>query len=85
MQTNNSINGGQVLPLLMTFTNPTPIEDYTPEVFNYDDENQISYEMRIIGTRCLRSSSTGTRRARGMSMDHKTDRKNEIDDSKSVR
>lgn len=80
MQTNISNNGGKVLPLLMTFTNPTPIEDYTPEVFNYDEEKQISYEMRIVGTRSLRHSST-----RVLHRGSKTDKKNEIDDSKSVR
>lgn len=79
MQTYNQMGFNNVMPLLMNFTTPTPIQEYTPEVFNYDEENQISYEMRIVGTRSLRHSSTHKKNGTV------TDRKNEIDDSKSVR
>ncbi len=81
----NSYNQNDIMPLLMNFTQPSPIEEYEPINFEYSDTEQVSYEMRIVGTRCLRSSTTGSRRARGMSLDHKFDRKNEIDDSKSVK
>lgn len=82
MQTYNPMNGQNIMPLLMNFTTPSPIQDITPDVFNYDEENQISYEMRYVGTRCLRHS--GTTRRGGKTVSY-SDPKNEIDDSKWVR
>ena len=82
MQTNIQNSGNQMLPLLMTFTRPTPIQEYEPEVFNYDEVNQISYEMRIVGTKSLRHHGTTKRGGKTVSY---CDAKNEIDDSKSVR
>ena len=72
------------MPLLMNFTTPTPIQEITPMVFNYDEENQLSYEMRTIGTRCLKSQSTKKKSA-GTGVLYTTDKKNEIDDSKTVK
>ena len=62
----------------MSFTNPTPIQEYTP-IFNYDDENQISYEMRNVGTRSLRYVAT---KFKGGGQG--SDPKNVIDDEKWV-
>lgn len=76
----NQNGNSNIMPLLMNFTTPSPIQEYTPEVFNYDEENQISYEMRTIGTRCLRHSST--RKTKNLTV---SDGKNEIDDSKTVK
>lgn len=83
LRTNQNGNGN-IMPLLMNFTTPSPIQDYTPDVFNYDEEKQISYEMRTIGTRCLKTTMTKKKSA-GTGVTGSWDRKNEIDDSKSVK
>ena len=75
-----SNSGNQVLPLMMNFTRPTPISEYDIEPLTYNDQTQVSYEMRIVGTRSLKHSSTHVRTG-----GYKSDKKNEIDDSKSVR
>ena len=72
-----SNSGNQVLPLMMNFTRPTTISEYDIEPLTYNDQTQVSYEMRIVGTRSLRNSWTRAKNG--------NDRKNEIDDSKSVR
>lgn len=77
----NQNGNSNIMPLLMSFTTPTPVQEITPMVFNYDEENQLSYEMRTIGTRCLRSTSTKTKSVGT----YKSDQKNEIDDSKTVK
>lgn len=73
-------NNGQVMPLLMNFTPATPIEEDN-EMYNvvYDEKNQIVYNMRVIGTRSLKTSvvRNGTHT--------KTVRKNEVDDKKNVK
>lgn len=66
-----------ILPLLVGCTKPQPIEtlEYDERVM-YDPVTQIvPMDMRIVGTYSLRIRATGTR----------TDRKNEIDDSKNVK
>ena len=80
----NQNGNSNIMPLLMNFTTPSPIQDYTPGIFNYDEENQVSYEMRIIGTRCLRSHSTKKKSA-GTGVISYSDKKNEIDVSKTVK
>lgn len=70
------------MPLLMNFTTATPIEEEV-ELHNiiYDELSQTVYDMRTVGTKCLKSHTTkkpGTSRVT-------TDRKNEIDDTKSVK
>ncbi len=72
------------MPLLMNFTTPSPIQEFEEPVFDYNDGEQISYEMRTIGTRCLRSSTTRVKTS-GNGVCSKSDKKNEIDDSKSVK
>ena len=78
MQTYNQFNQGNIMPLLMNFTTPTPIEDADDIKFTYNDGEQISYEMRTISTRCLRNCKT--KLSRGV----QTDKVNELDDRKSV-
>ena len=80
MQTYNQMGQNNIMPLLINFNTPSPIQEYIPEIFNYDETNQISYEMRVVGTRCLRSVSTRVNPSLS-----RFDKKNEIDDSKSVR
>ena len=80
MQTYKQINQGNIMPLLMNFTMPTPIQEADDIKFTYNDGQQISYEMRTVGTRSLKSSST-----RGGNPSPKTDYSNQIDDFKTVR
>jgi hypothetical protein len=81
----NYASGKDIMPLMMNFTSPSPISISEPVSFTYSDAEQINYEMRIVGTRSLRSSLTNKSRGIGRTPAHVTDRKNEIDDSKSVR
>ena len=72
---------GQVMPLLMGCTKPTPIEtESTERKVVYDPMTQrVVMDLRVIGTKSLRQN--GTKLSNGS---YKTDKKNEIDDSKSV-
>ena len=82
MRTNNQASQ-EIMPLMMNFTTPTPILDEQKMPFVYDDEEQApGFEMRAVGTRCLRHH--GTTRRGGKVVRH-TDPKNEVDDSKTVR
>jgi hypothetical protein len=74
----HSYGNGSIMPLLMGFTPSTKIQEVESlPTFVYDDEKQIvSYDMRVVGTRCLRQSYTGS----GL----KWDKKNEIDDQKQA-
>lgn len=76
----NSCNQNDIMPLLMNFTQPSPIEEYEPINFEYSDTEQIVYDMRMVGTRSLKH--TGTYRPH---FGTKTDKKNEVDDSKHVK
>lgn len=74
-----------IMPLMMNFTNPTTISDEQQIPFVYNDMDQTTdVNMRVVGTRCLRSSSTRKKNRTG-GTNIVTDRKNEIDDSKVVR
>jgi hypothetical protein len=72
-------------PLLLNYTPKTRIqEDNDPFVPLYDDEKQIIYNMRMVGTKSLRQVSTVVKKT--STTKHTTgDRKNEIDDSKNVK
>ncbi len=76
---------GQVMPLLMGCTMPQAIEvEQMEEKIIYDPMTQkVVMNMRTIGTRCLKIRSTIkiVRHTQKCS----TDKKNEIDDQKSVR
>ena len=74
--------GNSTMPLLMGFTPKTQIEmNDVNERFIYDKVNQVTeYLMgRTIGTKCLKQSHT-TKNGKCT-----TDKKNEIDDQKSVK
>ncbi len=72
-----------VFPLLMHYTPSTPIQEAEEVKIVYNDQLQITeYDARIVGTRSLKSSVT-TKKVNGL-MKTMTDRKNEIDDQKSV-
>lgn len=74
--------GNSAMPLLMGFTPKTQIQEGgVNERFIYDGIMQITeYDMRTVGTKSLKSSQTKV--SAGSS---KTDHKNAIDDSKSVK
>ena len=76
---------GHVMPLLMGCTIPTPIETETTEHrVIYDPKTQkVVMDMRIVGTKSLRTVSTGYITSSGHKST-KSDRQNEIDDTKSV-
>ena len=70
-------------PLLMHYTPSTPIQETEDVKIVYNDKLQITeYEARLVGTRSLKSSVT-TKKVNGL-MKTTTDRKNEIDDQKTV-
>lgn len=73
---------GQVMPLLMGCTAPTPIEtDAVEHKVIYDPmTQQVVMDLRVVGTKCLKTGSTRP----GRNANEKTDKKNEIDDSKHV-
>lgn len=73
--------GKPVMPLLMGFTPLTPIQNgEINERYIYDDIAQITeYDMRTVGTKSLKQHGTSKN---GRST---ADRKNEIDDTKSVK
>jgi hypothetical protein len=79
MQANNQFTNGNIMPLLMNFTAPSPIQEnsFNLPSMGYNDDTQISYEMRLVTTRCAITRS----RTRGPY----SDLKNENDDTKSVR
>ena len=79
MQTYNCQNSSSIMPLLMNFTTPSPIEIAEPTKFGYCDDEQVNIEMRIVGTRSLKTHATSRKGAQS------PDKKNEIDDSRSVR
>ena len=77
MQTFNQIGNTNITPLLINFTTPSPMQEVEEPKYNYNDSEQISYEMRTVGTKSLRVRTTG--KSMGV------ERKNEIDDSKCVK
>ena len=72
------------MPLLMYYTPSTPIEEMEDVKISYNDILQITeIEARTIGTKCLKSR--GTKVKSGSSTVTRSDKKNEIDDSKYVK
>lgn len=73
--------GNSTMPLLMGFTPKTRIQEGgVNERFIYNDIMQITeYDMRTVGTKSLKTSWT-SKNGHG-----KSDQKNEIDDSKTVK
>lgn len=73
---------GHVMPLLMGYTIPSPIEvDEVERKVIYDPVTQkVVLDMRAVGTKSLKTSHTSTGRGSNV----KIDKKNEIDDTKYV-
>lgn len=82
MQTYNQFNQGNIMPLLMNFTTPSSIQEsgFNLPPMGYNDDTQISYEMRLLATR----SAKHRPRTSG-SKNQYSDYKNENDDTKNVR
>lgn len=80
------MSSGNIMPLLMSFTSGTKIQEETnPFEYTYNDGKQIvEYDMRTVGTKSLKISTTRIPAMRGNSPRNEQDKKNEIDDSKSV-
>lgn len=76
---------GVAMPFIMGCTKPSPIEAVEgDEKVIYDPMTQSAIlDMRTIGTRSLKITST--RKKKGNSFVTPQDKKNEIDDSKSVK
>lgn len=76
--------GNSTMPLLMEFTPKTQIQEGgVNERFIYDSMMQITeFDMRIVGTKSLKSVSTKSKLNKGCTV---PDKKNEIDDQKQVK
>ena len=85
MQTYNQINQGNIMPLLMNFTTPVPVQEADDIKFTYNDGEQISYEMRVLGTKSLRTTRTQYDRNYAGHPLYRSDRANVMDDSKTVK
>lgn len=75
-------SNSRVLPILMGMTTPTAIQEADQVTIIYDEVHQIVYDSRTVGTKSLKSHFT---LAKGRVGTGKTDKKNEIDDSKTVK
>ena len=83
MQTYNQLNQGRsIMPLLMNFTSPSQIQEngFSLPSMGYNDDTQISYEMRLMATRSAKHRPR-TAGPKGQNSDWK----NENDDVKTVR
>lgn len=82
MYNTTKTKAGQVMPLLMGCTIPMPIEaEEVEHKVIYDPMTQkVVMDLRSVGTKCLKTSHTETGRGTNL----KTDKKNEIDDTKYV-
>lgn len=81
---NNQFSGANnvSMPLLMAYTKPSKIQEAAnEEPVIYDPISQKIYDMRVVGTKSLKTSVT---RKSGSASAASTDRKNEIDDQKQV-
>lgn len=69
-----------IMPLLINYTPASKIEEIDDPKIIYDENRQITeYNARTIGTRCLKSEYTRKK------IGYANDKKNAIDDSKSVK
>jgi hypothetical protein len=72
-----------VNPLLLNYTPKTRIQEETiPFLPLYNDERQIVYDTRTVGTRSLKTAQT---KKSGTKSTYTTDKKNAVDDSKYVK
>lgn len=74
-------NSSPTLPFILAMTEPSVIKEGTEKThYIYDPiKDIIQIDMRVIGTKSLKSCSTKT------SVGYKSDSKNDLDDSKSVK
>ena len=76
--------GNNIMPLLINYTPFSKIEEIEDPKIIYDEKRQITeYNARTVGTRCLKSELTRKRVPSGGTSTC-SDKKNAIDDSKSV-
>ena len=75
-------NQTTILPLLMGINRPSAIQEADEVTIIYDELRQVVYDARTVGTKSLKSHFT---LAKGRVGTGKTDKKNEIDDSKTVK
>lgn len=83
----NPLGGNFPQPLLMSFTVPTRIQESFDETPIYDEINQVVYNMGVVGTKSLKTSTTWIKvpGAKGANATKgQMDKKNEIDDQKRV-
>jgi hypothetical protein len=81
MNANLSFNAGNIMPVLMNYTPSTRISEMEDKAPFYDDVRQIvEYDTRTVGTYSLKTEVTEKRP--GVRVH---DKKNAIDDSKSVK
>lgn len=71
-----------ILPLIMGINRPSSIQEADEVTVIYDELRQVVYDARTVGTKSLKSHFT---LAKGCAGTGKTDKKNEIDDSKTVK
>lgn len=85
MQQTRTANG-TIMPLLMGCTQPSKIEMLENEQpLIYDPMTQsVVYDMRMVGTKSLRYTTTVVKQITNSIKSAKSDPKNEIDDSKNV-
>ncbi|MDR2570190.1 MAG: hypothetical protein LBD23_07815 [Oscillospiraceae bacterium] len=79
---NNQTNqwNGTPMPLIMGFITPQRIQELENETpIMYDPLSQVVFDMRVVGTKCLRTKMTD----KG-NQGKWPDQKNEIDDQKNV-
>ena len=76
--------GNSAMPLLMGFTPQCKIQEcMVDESFAYNDLLQITeYNMRTVGTKCMKIVGNTSK---GPGKGYTIDKKNEIDDSKTVK
>ena len=79
MKAFNQNNQGNIMPLLMNFTTPTPIQ-YVSDmpIGDYNNVLQISYEMKTVHTRCQKALTFNLNR-------NAHDNKEVTDDCKVIR
>ncbi len=82
MYNSKRTKAGHVMPLLMGCTIPTPIEvEEVEHKIIYDPmTQQVVMDMRVVGTKCLKTHITHNPKTRG----NTGDQKNEIDDTKNA-
>lgn len=81
-------NQPNCMPFLLNVTPSSRIEESDGGKFVYNDNEQVTYycgaldNSNYIGTRCLKTSATSYSTGNKYDRPTKTDKKNEIDDSK---